>query len=304
MIYLIIPCYNEEEVLCETNRQLLELLSEISSETHIVYVDDGSQDRTWTLITQLCQENAAVHGIRLSHNVGQQTATWAGMESCIKDADALICMDADLQDDINVLPRMIQDFQDGADVVYGVRRERASDTRAKRWTALIFYRMMVWLGCDVIYNHSEFRLLSRRAAMALLSYPERNLFVRGIVPLLGFTTKMEYYDRRPRRGGKSKYSLSKLAALAFDGITSFSVRPLHWILVVGILFVLVALGVIAWALYNRFMGQAVEGWTSLLVSLWFVGGCLLIAIGLIGEYVGKTYTETKRRPRYFVMETA
>lgn len=303
MIYLVMPCYNEEEVLADSVCQLLHLLPNLPCDTCILLVDDGSTDGTWPLICDLSEQNGAVSGLRLAHNVGQQTAIWAGMESCVEVADAVICIDADLQDDISVISRMMQDYLDGADVVYGVRRERLSDSRMKRWTALLFYRLMARLGCNTVYNHSEFRLLSRRAALALLSYPERNLFLRGMVPLLGFHTKKEYYDRQPRRAGETKYTMTKLTALAFDGITSFSVRPLHWILVAGAFFILVALGVIAWALFNRFTGRAVEGWTSLLVSLWLVAGLLLLAIGITGEYIGKIYNEVKRRPRYFVMET-
>ena len=303
MIYLVIPCYNEQDVLMDTNRRLLALLPEIPTPTSILYVDDGSTDGTWNIIMHLCQEHNAVRGLRLSHNVGQQTATWAGMEHCLKDADAVISVDADLQDDIHVIPRMVHDWQQGIDVVYGVRHHRESDSWMKRWTALLFYRVMGWLGCETIYNHSEFRLLSRRAVEALLSYPERNLFVRGLVSQLGFNVELEYYDRQPRLAGETKYSISKLAALAFDGVSSFSVRPLHWILLAGLSFIVVAVCVIGWALFNHFTGRTVMGWTSLLVSVWFVGGCLLLALGLIGEYVGKVYKETKRRPRYFVMDS-
>ncbi len=302
MIYLIIPCYNEQEVLYLTTDKLLSCLSSIPVPTKILYVDDGSKDKTWLLINQLCKLHANVMGLRLSHNVGQQTATWAGMKSCIKDADAVICMDADLQDDVNVLPRMVQDFQNGYDVVYGVRNDRTSDSFVKRFTAQTFYRLMKWLGCEMIEDHSEFRLLSKRAAQALLSYPERNLFVRCIVPQLGFHTTNEYYSRQPRTAGETKYSILKLTKLAIDGITNFSTRPIRWIQLIGCFCILVSFGVIAWALINYALGKTNQGWPSLLISLWLLCGVVLVSIGIIGEYVGKIYTETKRRPRYFIMD--
>lgn len=218
------------------------------------------------------------------------------------DGDAFITIDADLQDDLEAVGRMVEEWLKGTDVVYGVRRKRHTDTFIKRFTAIMFYRIMDWMGCETVYNHSEFRLLSRRVAMALLSYPERNLFLRGIVPLLGFRSTNVYYDRKARMAGDTKYGLVRLAGLAFEGITSFSIRPLHWILAAGLFSILIAFGVIGWALFNHFTRQAVPGWTSLLVSQWLVGGILLMAVGLTGEYVGKVYKEAKRRPRYFVME--
>lgn len=302
MLYLIIPCYNEQEVLFDTTDKLLACMPGIPMPSKILYVDDGSKDDTWRIIDQLCKRHVNVVGLRLSHNVGQQSATWAGMEYCVKDADALICMDADLQDDINVLARMVRDFQEGYDVVYGVRNDRASDGIFKRYPAKVFYKLMRWLGCEMVEEHSEFRLLSRRAAQALLSYPERNLFVRCMVPLLGFNATNEYYSRQPRNIGKTKYSTIKLIKLALDGITSFSVRPIRWIQLLGCLSILVSFGVIAWAMANYALGRTSQGWPSLLISLWFLSGVLLLAMGIIGEYVGKIYTETKHRPRYFIMD--
>lgn len=302
MLYLIIPCYNEQEVLCDTTDKLLACIPHIPMATKILYVDDGSGDNTWQVINQLCEQHDNTVGLRLSHNVGQQTAIWAGMEYCVKDADALISIDADLQDDINVLPIMVQDFLNGCDVVYGVRKDRTSDSILKRFPAKMFYKLMEWLGCEMVEEHSEFRLLSQRVAMALLSYPERNLFIRCLVPMLGFNTSKVCYSRQPRKAGETKYSTIKLIKLALDGITNFSVRPIRWIQILGGLNILISLFVIAWALVNYAMGKTNQGWPSLLISLWFLSGVLLIAIGIIGEYIGKIYTETKHRPRYFIMD--
>ncbi len=305
MIYIVIPCYNEQEVLEETTRQLLALSDELAGkgeDVRILYADDGSKDRTWELIEQHHAADARIQGIRLAHNVGHQTALWSGMETVADEAEAIISIDADLQDDIRVIPRMIAQFREGTDIVYGVRRERTTDSFFKRTAAQGIYGLLNSLGCETVYNHADFRLLSRRALKALLSYPERNLFLRGMVPTLGFNVGMEYYDRLARQAGESKYPLGRMLALALDGITSFSVRPLRWIYAAGVLFILVAFCVILWAVVQHFFGHTIQGWTSLLVSVWFVGGCLLTAIGIIGEYIGKIYGEAKRRPRYFVMD--
>lgn len=303
MIYIVIPCYNEQEVLAETTRQLSDLFATIDDPVKVLYVDDGSHDDTWQLILHFSHENAIVEGLRLAHNVGHQNALWAGMEYALTlGAEAIVSIDADLQDDIEVIPRMIQDFRNGDDVVFGVRHERTTDTCFKRWTALAFYRLMNHLGSSTVYNHADYRLLSRRALEALLSYPERNLFLRGIVPLLGFNTRMEYYDRKERFAGESKYPFGKMVNFALDGITSFSIRPLRWIHGLGLCFILVAFGVMVYALTSYFRGSIVPGWTSLLMSIWFVGGVLLVALGITGEYIGKIYIEVKRRPRYFVLD--
>ena len=304
MIYIVIPCYNEQEVLHETTRQLSAMLTATSEPTKVLYVDDGSRDTTWDIIRNLSEQYDSVEGVRLAHNVGHQQALWAGMEQALQlGAEAVVSIDADLQDDIAVIPRMISDFRAGDDVVYGVRRERTTDTRFKRWTALAFYRLMNSLGSGTVYNHADFRLLSRRALEALLSYPERNLFLRGIVPMLGFNTRMEYYDRKERFAGESKYPLAKMLNFALDGITSFSIQPLRWIHGIGLCFILVALGVMIYALTSYVLGRSLPGWTSLLMSVWLVGGVLLVAIGVTGEYIGKIYMEVKRRPRYFIQET-
>lgn len=304
MIYIVIPCYNEQEVLHETTRQLSAMLAATSEPTKVLYVDDGSRDTTWDIIRSLSKQYDSVEGVRLAHNVGHQQALWAGMEQALQlGAEAVVSIDADLQDDIAVIPRMISDFRAGDDVVYGVRRERTTDTRFKRWTALAFYRLMNSLGSGTVYNHADFRLLSRRALEALLSYPERNLFLRGIVPMLGFNTRMEYYDRKERFAGESKYPLAKMLNFALDGITSFSIQPLRWIHGIGLCFILVAFGVMIYALTSYVLGRSLPGWTSLLMSVWLVGGVLLVAIGVTGEYIGKIYMEVKRRPRYFIQET-
>ncbi|MCD8265666.1 MAG: glycosyltransferase family 2 protein [Prevotellaceae bacterium] len=304
MIYIVVPCYNEEEVLRDSCRQLLGITETLEEEARLLFVDDGSRDRTWELIRSLSEANDTVLGLRLSHNVGHQRALWAGMEAAAEHADAVISIDADLQDDIEVIPRMVRDFREGADIVYGVRKGRQTDSWLKRQTAQGFYRMMEAMGCQTVYNHADFRLLGKLALKALLSFPERNLYLRGLVPTLGFAERTEYYDRKPRRAGETKYPLTKMLSLALDGVTSFSVRPLRLISALGLLFVLVALGVCLWALVTYIESRSVPGWTSLLISIWFVGGVLLCAIGITGEYISKIYTEVKRRPHYFLRERA
>ncbi len=304
MIYIVIPCYNEQEVLEDTTGKLASLIATMEGEqVRILYTDDGSRDATWALIGQMHDRYPFVEGVRLAHNVGHQRALWAGMEAVASRAEAIVSIDADLQDDIRVIPRMVADFRRGADIVYGVRRERATDTAFKRVTALFFYRLMNALGSHLVYNHADFRLLSHRALCALLSYPERNLFLRGMVPMLGFNECREYYDRLERQAGVSKYPLSRMIALAMDGITSLSVKPLRWTGVAGVCSMLVAMGVIVWALARHCQGHTIAGWTSLLISVWLVGGLLLLAICVLGEYIGKVYQEVKRRPRYFIMDS-
>lgn len=306
-LYIVVPCYNEQEVLPETTLQLTALLDRMLQqgkieEGFILYVDDGSKDATWQLIGEHHAQDSRIQGLKLAHNVGHQQALWAGLETVVEKACAVVSIDADLQDDIEVIPRMIDDFNQGKDVVFGVRHERTTDTVFKRWTALGFYKLMNALGSETVYNHADFRLLSQRALKALLSMPERNLFIRGMVSTLGFNTAFEYYDRKERFAGESKYPFSKMLNFAIDGITSFSVKPLRWIQAIGALFVLVAIGAVIYALSAYMDGRSVEGWTSLFISLWFVGGVLLIAIGITGEYIGKIYKEVKRRPLYFEQE--
>lgn len=305
---IVVPCYNEEAVLNETTSRLLEVMQRVAEkhadlQGRIVYVDDGSRDGTWPLIGSLSKQHPQVMGLKLAHNAGHQHALWAGLEWAAAHVDAAISIDADLQDDVNVIPEMIDLYLGGNDIVYGVRRDRPTDTWFKRTTALAFYKLMSKLGGDIVYNHADYRLMSRRTLAALMTYGERNLFLRGMVRTLGFPQAMVYYDRGERFAGESKYPLRKMLAFAIDGITSFSVRPLRLISIVGLSFMLVALAVIVYGLVAWLCGRTIQGWTSLLVSLWFIGGALLVALGVIGEYVGKIYAEVKRRPRYFIEET-
>lgn len=300
---IVVPCFNEEAVLHETARRLLDVAAGLEDvRTRLLFVDDGSTDGTWALIGELAARHDAVGGVRLAHNSGHQHALWAGLEAA-RRADAVITIDADLQDDVMAIPRMVDAMRRGNDIVFGVRNSRATDSVFKRTTALAFYRLMHHLGAHVVYNHADYRLMSRRAVAALLCFPERNLFLRGMVTSLGFPHTNVYYDRAERFAGTSKYPLARMMAFAWDGITSFSVRPLRMIAELGMLFILIALGVIVWALVAHERGNTIPGWTSLLVSVWFVGGVILLALGVTGEYVGKIYGEVKRRPRYFVSDT-
>ena len=306
-LYIVVPCYNEQEVLEDSNRQLLAVANRLEAEgkakqVRVLYVDDGSRDRTWRIIARLVDADAHVAGLKLAHNVGHQNALWAGLEQVAERADATVSIDADLQDDIEVIHRMVDDALQGYDVVYGVRRERSTDTFFKRQTAQGFYRVMRWMGAETVYNHADFRLLSRRALSSLLAFPERNLFLRGMVPMVGLRSKQELYDRKERTAGESKYPLRKMISFAADGITSFSVKPIRFIFYVGVAFVLISLGVIVYALWQHHAANTIPGWTSLLVSLWFIGGSIMIALGVVGEYIGKMYKEVKRRPRYVVEE--
>lgn len=305
---IVVPCYNEQEVLQDSVQHLLKVIEALKGNSQIgkgtiLLVDDGSTDRTWDIISLLSATHSEVSGIKLAHNVGHQQALWAGMETALEGNDALVSIDADLQDDEWAITQMVEEYNDGKDIVYGVRRERTTDTRFKRDTAQGFYRLMKRMGAEIVYNHADFRLLSHRAAKALIAHPERNIFIRGMVARLGFSTAEVYYDRRPRLAGESKYPLRKMLAFALEGITSFSVRPLQYITMMGLLFMLVSLAAIIYGVVAYCNGKAIAGWTSLLVSLWFIGGAILLACGIIGEYIGKIYTEVKRRPRYFIENT-
>lgn len=306
-IAIVVPCYNEEEMLPETTRQLLgiaeRLKTECLADATLLYVDDGSRDRTWELIRAHAAEYPCVHGLKLAHNRGHQQALWAGLDWASEHADAAISIDADLQDDVEAILSMVREFQNGKDIVYGVRKVRTTDTWFKRVTAQGFYRFVKWLGGDILYNHADFRLMSRRALKALQEFPERNMFLRGMVYSLGFPHSVVYYDRRERLAGESKYPFGKMLSFALDGITSFSVKPLRYIVYLGLFFILIALAAIVYALVSYFQGHVVPGWSSLLVSLWFIGGAILLAVGVIGEYVGKIYSEVKRRPRYFIEQS-
>ena len=306
---LVVPCYNEEAVLHDTTAKLSEVLKAMEtdgsiSSGKIIYVDDGSRDATWQIIKQLSAESSRIIGLKLAHNVGHQNALWAGLEAAAEmKFNATVSIDADLQDDIHVIADMVKCFAEGDDVVFGVRRERKTDTFFKRFTAQCFYRTMSWMGGEIIYNHADFRLMSLRALQALISHPERNLFLRGMVKSIGFPSSCIYYDRKERLAGESKYPLKKMLNFAFDGITSFSVKPLRLISSLGISCMLVSAAFIVYGLYRYITHSVIEGWTSLMLSLWFIGGAILTSLGIIGEYIGKIYCEVKRRPRYFIEET-
>lgn len=307
LLTIIVPCYNEEAVLHETARRLLAVADGLKERngalTRLLFVDDGSTDRTWGLICELGREDRRIAGLKLAHNAGHQHALWAGLTRGVEMGDAVISIDADLQDDPQAIAEMVDKYAAGADIVYGVRKSRSTDTFFKRQSAQLYYRLLAALGGEVVFNHADYRLVSRRAGKALLRHTERNLFIRGLVKTLGFREDYVYYDRAERFAGESKYPLRKMLAFAWDGITSFSVRPLRLITLLGLLFMLVSVGIIAWALLTYSGGHAMRGWTSLLVSLWFVGGAILAALGIIGEYIGKIYNEVKRRPLFFVETT-
>lgn len=304
-LVIVVPCYNEEAVLEETNRRLLALAEKLESievATHILYVDDGSADATWRLISDFSEKTPVVQGLKLAHNEGHQHALWAGLDKAVKTADAVVSIDADLQDSVDAIVEMVEQHRGGCDIVFGVRRKRNTDSFFKRVSAQMFYRLMQSLGAEVVYNHADFRLMSRRAVKALLQYSERNLFIRGMVKTLGYRQGYVYYDRTERMAGESKYPLGKMLAFAWDGITSFSVRPLRLIMGVGLFCIFISFVAIVWALVTYLQHRALPGWTSMLVSVWFLGGAVLTALGIIGEYVGKIYSEVKRRPRYIVEE--
>ena len=309
-LVIVVPCYNEEEVLHETTSQLSALLDGMEkdgkiSQGNLLYVDDGSKDATWRLVEELSGKNNRVMGLKLAHNVGHQQALWAGLEwAAQSDFEAIVSIDADLQDDVQAIVEMTDKFNQGYEIIYGVRKERKTDTFFKKHTAQMFYKFMSSMGGDVVYNHADFRLMSKRTLQSLVMHPERNLFLRGMVRSLGYRQEYVYYDRKERFAGESKYPLSKMLSFAVDGITSFSIKPLRLITSCGVVFMLISVGIIAYALYAFIAGHVVPGWTSLLVSLWFIGGAVLTAIGIIGEYIGKIYKEVKRRPRYFVEKTS
>ncbi len=308
VLYVVIPCYNEEEVLPQTIRQMDRLIGEmeeegkISPKSRVVFVDDGSKDATWRLIQETTEQNERFHGIKLAHNAGHQNALLAGLMTVKESCDCCISMDADLQDDIGAIPRFVAEFDKGNDVVYGVRSKRDTDSGFKRITAKLFYRLMRFLGADVIENHADYRLMSRRALEALSQFPEVNLFLRGVVRLVGFPNSQVYYERSERVAGKSKYPLKRMLSFAFDGITSFSIRPIRLVWGLGLLACLLAVAAAIYSLAAWIMGNSVSGWASLMISIWFLGGVQLVSVGVIGEYIGKIYKEVKRRPRYIIEE--
>lgn len=305
---VVVPCYNEEEVLGETTKRLLALFdrmqqrSLISADSTITYVDDGSKDSTWEIIESLAHQDSRIHGIKLSRNRGHQNALLSGLFSV--EGSAIISIDADLQDDVNVIEQMVERFAAGDQIVYGVRGSRQTDTFFKRTSATSYYRLLARLGVDLVYNHADFRLLGRTAIEALKQYSEVNLFLRGIVPLLGYKSSVVYYERAERFAGISKYPLKKMLAFAIDGITSFSVVPLRFITFLGIAVSLLSFLMIVFVLYGRVvMNSVIPGWASSVVPIYFLGGIQLLSIGILGEYVAKIYIETKRRPRYFIEKT-
>ncbi|MBS6183529.1 MAG: glycosyltransferase family 2 protein [Clostridium celatum] len=305
-IYLVVPCYNEEEVLRETASRLKDKMQGlirnkvISDKSRITFVDDGSKDKTWSIIEELNSNDKIFSGVKLSRNRGHQNALLAGLMTVKDYCDAAISLDADLQDDINVIDKFIEKFNYGYDVVYGVRSERKTDTVFKRTTAQGFYKIMKALGVDIVYNHADYRLMSKRALDSLQDFKEVNLFLRGIVPLIGYKSDVVLYERNERFAGESKYPLKKMLSFAFEGITSFSVKPIRLILTVGILMFISSLAALLYFLIIWMAGKTVQGWTTVVASIWMLGGIQLLCLGVIGEYIGKIYIETKERPKYII----
>ncbi len=303
---IVVPCYNEEEVLAETAARLTALLetmiqeNAISNQSNLLFVDDGSKDHTWMLIEQLAQSNEKVRGLKLARNAGHQNALMAGLTTAVKTADLLVSIDADLQDDCNCIPVFVEEYHKGYDVVYGVRSNRDSDTFFKRNTALGFYKLMKSLGVDMVYNHADFRLMSKRAVQALCQFDEVNLFLRGLVPLVGFPSTQVSYVRAERFAGTSKYPLKKMLKFGLEGVTSFSVKPLRLITSLGCIISVISIFAGIYALISKLLGATVQGWTSLILSIWFLGGLQLIGMGVLGEYIGKLYQEVKHRPKFII----
>ena len=304
VLAIVVPCYKEEAVLHETHKRLSQLLDRLTTEerispkSYILYVNDGSTDRTWEIIKEFYKNTSYACGLNLAGNVGHQNALMAGLNTVKERCDAAISIDADLQDDVNVIPEMVERYMEGNDIVYGVRRERKTDTFFKRTTALAFYRLMKTMGAKSVYNHADYRLMSSRAIQQLCRFRERNLYLRGLVPLIGYQTACVYYNRDKRFAGESKYPFKKMLNFAIDGITSFSVKPVRMIFWLGCIFLLIALCVTIWTLRAYFLHDTVPGWSSLMISLWLVGGTILVSLGIVGEYIGKIYIEVKDRPRY------
>ena len=305
-LMVVIPCYNEEEVLPETSKRLVKKMAEleqkglITPDSKVLLVNDGSRDRTWEMICDLHKQNPLFEGVKLSRNRGHQNALLAGLMTARGRCDVSISMDADLQDDMDAMDRFLEKYEEGCEIVYGVRNKRETDTFFKRETALMFYRLMKALGVDITFNHADYRLMSNRALEALSQFGEVNLFLRGLAPLVGFQSDVVYYDRSERFAGESKYPFKKMLAFAIDGITSFSVKPLRLITTVGLVIFVVSLFMLLYALVSWITGNTVTGWTSTLASIWMIGGIQLLCLGVIGEYVGKIYNESKSRPRFII----
>ena len=307
-LMIVVPCFNEQEVLYDTAKQLTEVIEnlirkrKITQNSGILFVNDGSRDKTWELITEANKTNKYVYGLNLAANVGHQNALLAGLNTVKDICDIAISIDADLQDDINVIEQMVDKYYEGAEIVYGVRNDRKSDSFFKRFTAQAFYKFMSLMGVDTVYNHADFRLMSQPALNELSAYGERNLFLRGIVPQIGYKTDSVYYARKPRTAGESKYSLKKMLSFALDGITSFSIKPIKLVAALGAVIILCTAVAFIYTLISYFSGDTAAGWSSLMISIWFLGGVQLFSIGIVGQYVGKTYIETKQRPRYNIKE--
>ena len=308
ILYVVVPCYNEEEVLEETTKQLTKKMNSlieediISKKSKVMYVNDGSKDRTWKLIKKIHEDNDLFTGVSLTRNRGHQNALLAGLMTAKENADVIISMDADLQDDINAIDKMLEKYKEGNDIVYGVRSSRKKDSFFKRFTAETYYKFMKKLGVDCVYNHADYRLTTKRVLDELENYHEVNLFLRGMFPLIGFESDIVYYDRQARFAGKTKYPLKKMLNFAWDGISSFSVKPLRMICSLGFVILFVSIAIIVYSLIQKLIGNTVSGWTFLSISIWFIGGLQMISIGIIGEYIGKIYSETKARPRYIILE--
>ena len=306
ILYLVIPCYNEQEVLPETSRRLKEKMESlmdrnmISRDSKIMFVNDGSKDRTWEMIEELHDQDPLYQGVKLSRNRGHQNALLGGLMTAKEYADMVISLDADLQDDIDVIDQFVEKYYEGCDIVYGVRSARTTDTFFKRFTAEGFYKIINLMGGEVVFNHADYRLMSKRALNELANYTEVNLFLRGIVPMIGFKTDVVTYERHERLAGESKYPLKKMLALAVDGITSLSIKPIRFIVFLGFMIFMCSILMLIYSLVQHFLGNTSIGWTSLIVSIWAIGGLQLLAIGVIGEYIGKIYLETKERPRYII----
>lgn len=303
---LVVPCFNEEEVLPETAKQLLEILDKlvvrqiISLNSFILFVDDGSKDSTWNIIKDLHTNSDNIYGLKLSVNVGHQNALLSGLMTAKELADVVISIDADLQDDVEVIEDMLNEYIAGYEIVYGVRDSRKTDSLSKRVTARMFYKFMAFLGTKTVYNHSDYRLMSKKALDVLSKFEERNLYLRGLIPLIGFSSTTVYYDRKLRFAGKSKYPFGKMVNLAVNGITSFSIKPLRMIFALGFMILILSFLALAYIIYSYVSGRAIPGWSSLILSIWFLGAVVLISIGILGEYIGKIYIETKHRPRFSI----
>ena len=307
-LYLVIPCYNEQEVVHETEHRLTVKLNQmisdglISDESRMVFVDDGSKDSTWNIIKDMHEKNGLVLGIKSSRNRGHQNTLLAGLMTVKDECDMAISMDADLQDDIEVLDEFVKKYYDGCEIVYGVRSARKTDTFFKKFTAEGFYKVMKWMGADIVFNHADYRLMSSRALNELAKYKEVNLFLRGIVPMIGFKTDVVMYERHERFAGESKYPLKKMLAFAMDGITSLSIKPIRFITSLGVILFAFSVILLIYFIVGYFLGRTAPGWATIVVSIWGIGGLQLLAIGVIGEYIGKIYMETKERPRYIIEE--